>query len=102
MLVHSGVFSLIGMEDEDQPQSESGGGGAAIRPVAARGTRVPALSHLPGLVAGMAQGRQDALAKLYDDTSSMLNGLLHRILERAEDAEEVLLDVYMKAWKNAA
>ena len=31
----------------------------------------------------------------------MLNGLLLRILERPEDAEEVLLDVYMKAWKYA-
>ena len=50
----------------------------------------------------MAQGRQDALARLYDETSSVLNGLLLRILERPEDAEEVLLDVYMKAWKYAA
>jgi RNA polymerase sigma-70 factor (ECF subfamily) len=32
----------------------------------------------------------------------MLNGLLLRILARPEDAEEVLLDVYMKAWKYAA
>jgi len=102
MLVRSEVFSLIGMEDEDQPQPESSGGGAATRPAAVRGTRLPALSHLPELVARMAQGRQDALSTLYDDTSSMLNGLLHRILEHSEDAEEVLLDVYMKAWKNAA
>ena len=50
----------------------------------------------------MAQGRQDALGRLYDATSPMLNGLLLRILERPEDAEEVLLDVYMKAWKYAA
>jgi RNA polymerase sigma-70 factor (ECF subfamily) len=49
----------------------------------------------------MAQGQQEALAALYDETSPMLNGLLQRILERREDAEEVLLDVYMKAWKNA-
>ncbi len=81
MLVRSEVFSLIGMEDEDQPQPESSGGGAATRPAAVRGTRLPALSHLPELVARMAQGRQDALSTLYDDTSSMLNGLLHRILE---------------------
>ena len=49
----------------------------------------------------MAQGSQDALASLYDQTSPMLNGLLLRILEHPEDAEEVLLDVYMKAWKYA-
>jgi len=53
------------------------------------------------LVAQMAQGRQEALAGLYDETSPILNGLLLRILDRPQDAEEVLLDVYMKAWKNA-
>src|ERR1017187_3968167 len=59
----------------------------------------PPVCELAGLVEQMAQGRQDALAQLYDETSSMLNGLLLRILERPEDAEEVLLDIYMKAWK---
>ncbi len=49
----------------------------------------------------MAQGRQEALAALYDETSPMINGLLRRMLERPEDAEEVLLDIYLKAWKNA-
>jgi RNA polymerase sigma-70 factor (ECF subfamily) len=49
----------------------------------------------------MAQGHQDALAQLYDATSSTINGLLRRMLEHPEDAEEVLLDVYMKAWKYA-
>ena len=49
----------------------------------------------------MAQGSQEALGSLYDQTSPMVNGLLLRILERREDAEEVMLDVYMKAWKYA-
>jgi RNA polymerase sigma-70 factor (ECF subfamily) len=68
---------------------------------AARLDPITSLSGLAGLVEQMAQGRQDALARLYDETSCMLNGLLLRILERPEDAEEVLLDVYMKAWKYA-
>jgi RNA polymerase sigma-70 factor, ECF subfamily len=76
------------------PGGSSAGAAARLDPV------VP-LSGLAGLVEQMAQGRQDALARLYDETSSMLNGLLLRILERPEDAEEVLLDVYMKAWKYA-
>src|SRR5260370_42699538 len=59
-------------------------------------------ASLVPLVQAMGQGQQGALACLYDETSSMLNGLLLRILERPEDAEEVLLDVYMKAWKYAA
>lgn len=50
----------------------------------------------------MAQGRQEALTQLYDITSAAVNGLLLRILVRPPDAEEVLLDVYMKAWKNAS
>jgi RNA polymerase sigma-70 factor, ECF subfamily len=99
MLVRCEEFSPFSMEDDVQPQSS---GLAATRAASARGARLPALSHLPELVARMAQGQHDALAALYDETSSMLNGMLHRILERPEDAEEVLLDVYMKAWKNAA
>src|SRR5438309_12064231 len=59
-------------------------------------------ASLVPLVQAMGQGQQGALAQLYDETSAMLNGLLLRILERPEDAEEVLLDVYMKAWKYAA
>jgi RNA polymerase sigma-70 factor (ECF subfamily) len=49
----------------------------------------------------MAAGRQEALAQLYDETAPLLNGLLMRILDLPQDAEEVLLDVYMKAWRNA-
>ncbi len=54
------------------------------------------------LIERIAQGQQDALAQLYDETSPMINGFLLRMLERPEDAEEVLLDVYMKAWKFAS
>ena len=83
------------MNDEYLPGGSSAG-------AAARLDAVTPLTGLAALVEQMAQGRQEALARLYDETSSMLNGLLLRILERPEDAEEVLLDVYMKAWKYAA
>jgi RNA polymerase sigma-70 factor (ECF subfamily) len=83
------------MNDEYLPVGSSSGAAARRDPAAP-------LSGLAALVEQMAQGRQEALARLYDETSSMLNGLLLRILERPEDAEEVLLDVYMKAWKYAA
>lgn len=84
------------MNDEYlSPRGTSARAAARIDPLAP-------LTGLAGLVEQMAQGRQDALARLYDETSSVLNGLLLRILERPEDAEEVLLDVYMKAWKYAA
>ena len=53
-------------------------------------------------VAAMAQGQQEAMGQLYDATSGIVHGLVLRILEQKEDAEEVTLDVYMKAWRNAA
>jgi len=58
-------------------------------------------SALCGLLERMARGDQDALAELYDETSSAVHGLLRRMLEHSADAEEALLDVYMKAWKHA-
>ena len=57
---------------------------------------------LVSMVEQMAQGRQDSLGRLYDETAPLVNGLLLRILKHPQDAEEVLMDVYMKAWKNAA
>jgi RNA polymerase sigma-70 factor (ECF subfamily) len=82
------------MPDETHPQISSA--------TAAKARELPVAGGLSVLVAQMAQGRQEALAALYDETSPLLNGLLRRMLEKAEDAEEVLLDVYLKAWKNAA
>jgi RNA polymerase sigma-70 factor (ECF subfamily) len=76
--------------------------GAAARSSQEREKRMPRLPDLAELVRRMAQGHQDALAELYDGTSAMVNGLLLRILAHPQDAEEVLLDVYMKAWKYAA
>jgi len=83
------------MNDELLPPVTSAG-------TAPRRQYEPASGALAELVSRMAQGSQDALASLYDQTSPMVNGLLLRILERPEDAEEVMLDVYMKAWKYAA
>jgi RNA polymerase sigma-70 factor (ECF subfamily) len=54
------------------------------------------------LTARMVQGDQSALGELYDRTRSQVYGLVLRILDRAEDAEEVTLDVYMKAWRMAS
>src|SRR5665213_681224 len=58
-------------------------------------------SMLAELLARLAAGDQDALAALYDRTSPQVFGLLRRMLEHRADAEEALLDVYMKAWKHA-
>ena len=75
--------------------------GAAQQPIPPE-MPLPRLPDLAALVRSMAAGHQEALARLYDETSSMVNGLLLRILAHPQDAEEVLLDVFMKAWKYAA
>jgi len=54
------------------------------------------------LIGGVAAGDQQALADLYDATSRAVYGLLLRILADAGTAEEVLLDVYTQAWRQAA
>jgi len=54
------------------------------------------------LVAAMAQGEPDAMGRLYDAASGMVHGLALRMLEQKEDAEELTLDVFLKAWRNAA
>ncbi len=60
---------------------------------------VPRDAIWAGLVARMAAGDQDALARLYDETSGILYALALRILRAKEDAEEVVLDAYGKAWR---
>jgi RNA polymerase sigma-70 factor (ECF subfamily) len=49
----------------------------------------------------MAAGRQDALGKLYDETSGVLYALALRILRKPEDAEEAVLDAFSRAWRLA-
>lgn len=54
------------------------------------------------LVAGMASGDERAAARLYDEFSPMLFALALRIVGERADAEEVVLDAFSQAWKNAA
>lgn len=53
------------------------------------------------LIALTAQGDQTALATLYDRTSPQVFGLVLRILNNREAAEEVTLDVYTQVWRQA-
>ena len=59
----------------------------------------PDLTHL---VSAMAVGQEVAMGELYDLTSGLVHGVALRMLQNAQDAEEVVLDVYMKAWRNAS
>jgi RNA polymerase sigma-70 factor (ECF subfamily) len=57
---------------------------------------------LEDLVSAIASGSSAALEQLYDRTSGLVNALAMRVLGNREDAEEVVLDVYTRVWKNAA
>lgn len=49
---------------------------------------------------GIRAGKTEALAQLYDETSSLLYGLALRVLANSSDAEEVVLDVYQHVWRS--
>jgi len=48
-----------------------------------------------------AAGEQQALARLYDDTSRLIYSVALRILGNPADAEEVTMDVYSQVWRSA-
>lgn len=54
------------------------------------------------LIGNIAAGDNDAMSMLYDSTSRLIYGLVLRIVTDQGVAEEVLLDVYMQAWRKAA
>lgn len=54
------------------------------------------------LIERMAGGDEYALSTFYDRTNRLVFGLVLRILNDAGRAEEVLLDVYMQVWRQAA
>ncbi len=57
--------------------------------------------ELTQLIALTAQGDQSALATFYDRTSPQVFGLVLKILNNREAAEEVTLDVYTQVWRQA-
>jgi RNA polymerase sigma-70 factor (ECF subfamily) len=58
-------------------------------------------SALKALLHRMGNADQNAAAALYDETSGLLYSLAVRIVTNVEDAEEVMHDVYCRAWRNA-
>ena len=54
------------------------------------------------LVAAMARGEAEALGVLFDRYSGLLLGLATRMLGRLEEAEELVHEVFVEAWRKAA
>lgn len=54
-----------------------------------------------GLVAAMANGDRGAMATLYTRHASVLLGLAIRIVRERREAEDLLHDVFLEAWRSA-
>lgn len=50
----------------------------------------------------ITQGNQQALAGLYESTHTAVYGFVLSICRNVPDAEDILQDVYLKIWQNAA
>lgn len=74
---------------------------------AARPDATPALdddareARLATLVERVAGGDAEALGQLYDLTLGAVHALALRVLRHAQDAEEVVVDVYLQVWERA-
>jgi RNA polymerase sigma-70 factor (ECF subfamily) len=53
------------------------------------------------LLHAIARGDEAALARLYDNYRVILFGLLVRILNSREEAEDILQDVFIQVWRRA-
>ena len=54
------------------------------------------------LLQAIARGDEASLARLYDQYRVILFGLLVRILNSREEAEDVLQEVFLQVWRRAA
>lgn len=109
MTMASGV-AILGLRDEGaqmlRPQAlPTKGGGAVnadIRTDAAVACDAVLEAKLHGLLQGMVRRDEVALADFYDATVGKAYGLALRITRQPEAAEEVVEDVYLQAWRDAA
>jgi RNA polymerase sigma-70 factor (ECF subfamily) len=69
---------------------------------ATRGDTVAPDSDLTGLLQRVSRRDPAALHSLYRATSAKLYGLAHAMLGNTADAEEVVCDSYVQAWRSAA
>jgi len=54
------------------------------------------------LLKRIAAGEEGPFDQLYDESSSLIYGVIYRVLRDREAAEEVTLDVYLQIWRDAS
>jgi RNA polymerase sigma-70 factor (ECF subfamily) len=54
------------------------------------------------LINAISQGDSGALSEFYDRHSRFIYGLLLRLLNDSDDAEDILQDVFVQAWRKAS
>ncbi len=54
------------------------------------------------LIQAVAGGSSEALGRLYDRYVATVYALARRVVQRLEDAEEVVQDVFTQVWRDAA
>jgi len=59
------------------------------------------MKDLATCLAGIQEQNEDALSQFYDQTINAVYGLALRITGLAEEAEEVVSDVYLQVWEQA-
>lgn len=77
-------------------------GGCALSRAAAEAGRDPRLAEDVLLLGRVQGGDREAFAALFDRHAPVVLGLLVRILGSRPEAEEVLQEVFLQAWRQAA
>src|SRR5271154_3355084 len=62
---------------------------------------IPIGDALERLVRAMAAGDQTVLSRIYAQTAAQVFAIARGLLRSKEDAEEVVCDVYIHAWRRA-
>ena len=69
---------------------------------AARAWREADAVHLVELMTACSYGQEEALAELYDLTSSRIYGMVLRVVPSTDLAAEITQEVYVEVWRQSA
>jgi RNA polymerase sigma-70 factor, ECF subfamily len=95
-LVHPAIFLAIG-----KPETKQAGG--SLPGILKMNPPVDTKDEIdPATIRRVAEGDSAAFERVYDAFSGILYSLALRILDRPEDTEELLQEVFVKIWRDAA